>query len=267
MQGLKVIVTGANRGIGRKVVEELAKDSTGIHKVIMTSRNPQQGLQVQQEILETFSCGDLLEYHQLDMLDPKSIRAFAEFIAGNYSPVDVLLNNAGVYFKEQCEYDKAKDCIQTNLINLMELNQLLLPHFSEKGHIINVSSVLGSLQNIPGDQVKQALYSPELTLEGIKQLADDFLDSIKNRTFAQRGWPACSYFASKALLNAYTRVISKEVGIRVNALHPGWVRTDMGGNSATKSIDEGAKTPLLLIRHQGPETGTYWVDEARAEWI
>eukprot|EP00360_Condylostoma_magnum_P001138 CAMPEP_0168316628 /NCGR_PEP_ID=MMETSP0210-20121227/17540_1 /TAXON_ID=40633 /ORGANISM="Condylostoma magnum, Strain COL2" /LENGTH=76 /DNA_ID=CAMNT_0008301193 /DNA_START=592 /DNA_END=822 /DNA_ORIENTATION=- len=74
---------------------------------------------------------------------------------------------------------------------------------------------------------------------------------------------------SKVFENAYTRVLSKELegrGIRVNACCPGWTRTDMAGQNAEKSPEEGAETPLMLARSTGTETSQFWSNSCLQEW-
>jgi NAD(P)-dependent dehydrogenase (short-subunit alcohol dehydrogenase family) len=131
-----------------------------------------------------------------------------------------------------------KDTFETNFFAVVELTQTLLPLIrkSEAGRIVNVSSSQGSLA----------------------MLAEKDSVVYAQKTFA--------YDASKTALNSFTIHLAHELRgtkIKVNALHPGWVKTDMGGQNADLELVDGAKTSvqLAMLGEDGPSGGYFYLDE------
>lgn len=233
MKEKTVLVTGANRGIGREVCRQLA--SGGYH-VILTSRNREKG---EIAVEELQSEGLELNYVQLDADDPKSISDAAQKIDQDFGELYALVNNAAINYDSakravSVDMEKVSDTLQTNLLGPWRVCQAFLPLLKKGGsaRIVNVSSGSGSLSSMSG------------------------------------GTPA--YGVSKAALNALTIKMADELrvsGILVNAVCPGWVRTDMGGSSATRSVEEGAKSVIwaVTLSEDGP-TGGFFRDGKKVEW-
>jgi NAD(P)-dependent dehydrogenase (short-subunit alcohol dehydrogenase family) len=153
----------------------------------------------------------------------------------------VLINNAGIMAREQdssvLEVDEAvlRRTLETNFYGAFRLLRAVLPHMKERGYgrIVNVSSGLGQLDDMGS------------------------------------GW--VSYRMSKTILNAMTRTASAELGsevdVLINAVCPGWCRTDMGGDSATRSADEGAAGIVwaALLPADGPR-GRFLRDQKEIPW-
>lgn len=100
-------------------------------------------------------------------------------------------------------------------------------------------------------------------------LADEFVSSVANGTHERKGWPSSAYSVSKALVNAYTRVLARDLeakGVRVNAVCPGWVRTRMGGRSAPRSIEEGAAGIVWAAINANGATGGFFRDGHAVPW-
>src|SRR5258708_3521835 len=199
------VVTGAGRGIGLAVVRDL--------HVIMTARDPSGA-----------SVTPGAQVEKLDVSDPDSIAAFAARIDG---PLDVLVNNAGVY------RGSARDIWAVNVRGPLLLTRALAGKLAKGARVVMVTSGLGELASQP-DALTQRLRDPSLSFEDI---------------LAMCRRPPGGYGPSKAALNALTRLFARELpDARVNSVCPGWVRTAMGGPGAPRSVEEGAASVLWACR-------------------
>jgi NAD(P)-dependent dehydrogenase (short-subunit alcohol dehydrogenase family) len=220
------LVTGANRGIGLAVARDLARD----HDVIFAMRD--LGKAPRDARLE-----------QLDVSLPDSIDAFADRVKG---PLDVLVNNAGVYT------GSPRDIWAVNVRGPLLLTRALAPKLAKGARVVMVTSGLGALSGQPEPLVRR-LQDPSLTFDDILALCER---------------PPGGYGPSKAALNALTRLFARELPeARVNAVNPGWVRTEMGGPGAPRSVEQGAASVLWACRipPDGP-TGGIFRDGLPASW-
>jgi len=165
---------------------------------------------------------------ELDVADDASVAAAHERVEADPGTLDVLVNNAGVFGPHQTvadyDLDEAHAVLETNLFGAWRMIQAFLPLLRESEHprIVNVSSGGGQLDDMNGG--------------------------------------GTAYRLSKTALNALTRTTAAdEPDIVVNSLCPGWVRTDMGGEHATKSVEEGADTAVWLatLPDGGPNAGFF----------
>ena len=218
MSGVSLaLVSGANRGIGLEVARELARDG---HRVLAGTRSLD-------------AMGDVggldITPVQLDVADPDSIARIP------FEPLDVLVNNAGIYPPGRAsaiDFDVVEETWQVNALGAWRLAVAAIPHMERGARIVNVSSGAGSLETMDAT------------------------------------YPA--YNVSKAAMNAITRVLAADLrpqGILVNSVCPGWVRTDMGGQGATRSVEEGAASVLWAAR-LGPDgpTGGFFRDGRPVPW-
>jgi NAD(P)-dependent dehydrogenase (short-subunit alcohol dehydrogenase family) len=228
------LITGANKGIGLETARQLAA-SGGVH-VVLASRDRAKGvdaaLKLQAEGLD-------VEALTLDVTDAASIAAAVKEIEKKFGRLDILINNAGIAVQNGSKkvseetLDVWRKTFDTNLFALIAVTQAFLPLLKKApaGRIVNLSSILASL----------ALHSdPASPIYDFKLPA---------------------YNVSKTAVNAWTVQLAYELRdtqIKVNAAHPGWVKTDMGGPSAPMEIADGAKTSvaLALIDAKGPN-GAY----------
>jgi NAD(P)-dependent dehydrogenase (short-subunit alcohol dehydrogenase family) len=208
-----ILVTGANKGIGLEICRQLAQQN---HRVILSARSGQRG----ENAIKTLAAEGLkVEFLLLDTADESSILRAARELKQRIPALHVLINNAAILDIWQGTILNAKaaeirDCFLTNTLGPILLTQALLPllEAGKPSRVINVSSQLGSVQNMTD------------------------------------GW--AGYGISKAALNAATRKLAQALkprGISVNVASPGWVRTDMGGESAPLPVEKGAQNIIRLI--------------------
>jgi NAD(P)-dependent dehydrogenase (short-subunit alcohol dehydrogenase family) len=237
MEPKVALVSGANRGIGLEIVRQLAR--IGL-KAVIGARSVDKGRVAAERLgaegLEVAAV-------KLDVDEETSpARAVAEVVR-LHGRCDVLVNNAAILIDgpggfEASVFDLTSDVVrrtfETNVLGPLRLIQAVTPGMRAAGYgrIVNISS-------------------------GAGQLAEMGM-----------GFPA--YRMSKAALNALTRITAAELaqtGIKVNAVCPGWVRTDMGGPQATRSIEHGAETPVWLatLPEDGP-TGGFFRDKKPIAW-
>jgi NAD(P)-dependent dehydrogenase (short-subunit alcohol dehydrogenase family) len=223
--GRVALVSGGNRGIGRDVVRQLGE--LGI-TVVLGSRELEQGEKVATELQAN---GLVIVAKQLDVRDEASVERVARELEEEFGRLDILVNNAGITdpwrgTAEDADFDAVKDVMETNLFGAWRLAKAVIPLMRQNGYgrIVNVSSGMGQLSDMGG-------HSP-------------------------------GYRVSKTGLNALTRMLASELAgenILVNSVCPGWVRTDMGGSGARRSVGEGADTPVWLatLPDGGPSGGFF----------
>ncbi len=229
------LVTGANKGLGYQTAKELGQN--GI-KVLVGARNEERGNNAVSQLKNE---GIDAEFVQLDVASADSIKDAVKTISENYDQLDILVNNAGmIHSKESWDADSVnsltqdvlRNTFETNFFGLVDLTQQLVPLIkkSEQGNIVNVSSILGSLEeaNNPNSDYYQV------------------------KPFA--------YNASKAAVNSYTIHLAaalKNDKIKVNSAHPGWVQTDLGTEHAPLTVEQGARTIVDLALDTSEKTAQF----------
>jgi NAD(P)-dependent dehydrogenase (short-subunit alcohol dehydrogenase family) len=235
-------ITGANKGIGLETARGLGE--LGI-AVVLASRDEAKGRAAAEKLkAEGIKSLDAVKF---DVTRPEDDKEIARFLEDRYGKLDILVNNAGVALEEAdfgapggfnttptVKPEILRQVFETNFFAVVQLTQTLLPLIrkSPAGRIVNLSSILGSL-----------------TLH-----ADPKSDIYAMKSFA--------YDASKTALNAFTVHLAQALQgtpIKVNSAHPGWVKTDIGGQSAPTEVSEGGKTSVQLatLPDDGP-TGGYF---------
>lgn len=232
-KGKVAFITGANRGIGFETARELGEKGV---TVILGSRDQKKGEQAVKKLQEK---GIEALAFTFDVSTLSDHRKIYDFIEKKFGKLDILINNAGVLLEKRSvttasnvTQEILRNTFEVNFFNLIALTQTLLPLIRKapSGRIVNLSSILGSLT---------AHSTPSMEL-------DEFF----------------AYSASKAALNMFTIQLAKELKnskIKVNSAHPGWVKTDMGGQEAPLEVSEGGKTSvrLALLPDNGPSGSHY----------
>ncbi len=233
---LVAVVTGASRGLGLAVSEGLARMH---YTVIMAVRNPSGAMST---IDSLKSKGLDVTAAELDVSDEESIKDFSDYISQTSGRCDVLINNAGIFIDDTkasgspltSSIHIIRETMNTNTYGPLMLIQKIVPLMKKNryGRIVNVSSGMGSFAEM------------------------------------DRGYIA--YRISKAALNVITRLTAAETegtGILINSVCPGWVRTDMGGAGAERSIAEGIKGIIWAATlPEGGPSGGFFRDGKSISW-
>ncbi|HET7234110.1 MAG TPA: SDR family oxidoreductase [Longimicrobium sp.] len=226
------LVTGGNRGIGLETCRQLARLG---YRVVLGARDVDRGDAAARGLL---SEGEVMA-RRVDVTDFAGLRALAAELERELGGVDVLVNNAAVLLDEgvgvlDVDIATARETLETNLLGALAACRAFVPGMIARryGRVVNVSSGAGQLSGMEG-------YAP-------------------------------SYSISKAALNALTRQVAsagRGRNVLVNSVDPGWVRTDMGGSSAPRSVRQGADTVVWLATlPDGGPTGGFFHERRAIDW-
>ncbi len=227
------LITGANKGLGLETARQLGRDHG--FTVYLGCRDEARGKEA-----ETLLQNEGLDAHFLhfDVTDEASILA----AAAQLDSLDVLINNAGIMLEHDFKVGGVpsgdwKKTFDVNFFGVVDTTNAFLPLLeqSDTPRIVNLSAILGSISEISKPQMKQ--------------------------------WIRASYSASKAALNAYTVSLAQEKAgtqFKINAAHPGWAKTDMGGPNALMTAEKGVKTVIQLatLEADGPSGGFFHVGKS-----
>ncbi len=229
-----VLISGANRGLGKETARQLAAKG---FRVIIGARDEKSG----SAVVEEFRAKGLdASAIALDVSKPESIIQAARTITSRFAVLDVLINNAGIYIDGDFDIlgvpeEVMEETLRTNFWGALLLTRAMAPLLrqSRAARVINISSGLGSLSE-------------------------------------DQGTTAPSYSISKTAVNALTKQLAaafSENGIPVNSVCPGWVRTDMGGASAHRSVEQGVET-IVWLASEAPRdiSGKFLRDKQAIDW-
>ncbi|HWO24395.1 MAG TPA: SDR family NAD(P)-dependent oxidoreductase [Kofleriaceae bacterium] len=241
------LITGGNRGIGQEVARALASDGWD---VLVAARDRAKGQAAAARLRK--ETGGRLKAVELDVTSDASVAAAAQKLRDGAIRIDALVNNAGIYGAARGQGGTART-IETNFFGPLRVTLGLLPLLRDGATVTNVTSGLGALAHL-SEPHRQRLADPALTREALERQMREFAQGDED-------WGTDAYGVSKAALNALTRLLADELaprGIRVNAACPGWVRTDMGGRHAPRSVEQGAASVRFGVT--APGTGGIYRD-------
>jgi len=176
-----------------------------------------------------------------------------------------LVNNAGINidYEKKFNADTASKTMDVNYYGTLQMCQGVIPMMSEKGRVVNLSSVAGHLRVIPSADIQKQFTRETLDIPSIDKILQDYLSAVADGTYTEKGWPKeKSYSVSKVAVTAMTNVLAREnPHLLINSCCPGWVNTEMGNlvGKPRKTEDDGAKIPVrLAVGDIGDVTGKFW---------
>jgi NAD(P)-dependent dehydrogenase (short-subunit alcohol dehydrogenase family) len=260
------LVTGANRGLGRETARQLADRG---FRVIVTSRRAADADAAAAALAGTAKAPGSVFALPLpfDVADADGVAAAADQLREARAKIDVLVNNSGIAM-DGFNAEVARRTIEVNFFGPLRVTEALLPLIPAGGTIVMVSSGMGELSGVD-DRLRARFTDPKLTRDGLVALAEEFVADVAAGRHRERGWPSSAYRVSKIALNALVRVWAPELGARriiINAVCPGWVRTDMGGHGASRSVEKGAASIVWAATRVGEPTGGFFRDGRRVDW-
>ncbi|MBT8494516.1 MAG: SDR family NAD(P)-dependent oxidoreductase [Deltaproteobacteria bacterium] len=250
----RALVTGGNRGIGLAITRQLAEAG---FETLLGARALSEGERAAASI-------DGASAVELDVTDGASIDALTAAVG----ELEVLVNNAGVAL-DGFDAEVVRRTLAVNLYGVKRVTDAMLPALGHRGRIVMVSSGVGELDGI-GSPWREK-FAAVASFEGLDALCRQFVGDVEAGEHDARGWPSSAYKISKVALGALTRIYaadleSDERELTVNAMCPGWVRTDMGGSSAPRSPEEGADTALWLCTREQRSGGGFYRDRSSISW-
>ncbi|WP_342415561.1 SDR family oxidoreductase [Paenibacillus sp. FSL R10-2782] len=236
-----VLITGGNKGIGFETARQLGNMG---YEILIGARSEEKGHEAV-TFLETENIK--AKTVVLDVTNPSSVLSAVEWIEQEYGYLDILINNAGVFFEgntppSELELSVLKNTYETNVFGVFSVTKAILPLLkkSSAGRIVNLSSGLGSL-TLNSD--------PTSEFYNVNSLA---------------------YNSSKTAVNALTVFFAKELRdtpIKINSICPGFTATDLNGNSGYRTVEQAASSVVKLatINNDGP-TGSFFDENGVVPW-
>ncbi|HMV08835.1 MAG TPA: SDR family oxidoreductase [Cyclobacteriaceae bacterium] len=221
-----ILVTGANRGIGKEIARQMADLGW---QVIVAARNFEAAQTTAKELGH-----DALPVH-LDVTDEASVESAAKTVTEKFGRLDVLVNNAAIMGNapmRNFDMNELEQTMSTNFMGPIRASKYFMPLLkqSDDARIINLSSGMGELA------------------------------SLRSGGYA-------AYRLSKTSLNAFTILLASELqSVKVFAMCPGWVQTDMGGKGAPRTVSKGAETAVWLATDRQPVSGNFYRDKKVINW-
>ena len=278
---------------------------SGPFLIYLTARSPERGAEAvrtlnqdpqlkKAKVLAEDGGDTTIKYHELDISQTQSIQNFRDFLKKEHPEgIDIVINNAGIAM-QGFDANVVKTTLQTNYYGTLEANQDLLPLIRNGGRLVNVSSAAGKLNGY-SDEITRAFRDAAKTdVPSVTALMEKFKSAVNNGNEKEAGFKSAAYAVSKAGETAFTKAIAMEEnkrghGVLVNACCRGYVKplswasfgnradnmfqncsyvnTDMTKGRGTKTIDEGAKTPVMLaLEDIGGRSGEFWERESVSEW-
>ena len=201
-----IFITGGNRGIGKGLVEIFSEN----YKVFFSARDEHKA----KSVIESIG-NENIYYVIMDVADENSVLEGIESLKQKTDSIDILINNAGILIpglKHKIDAVETDDesilkTFNINTVGVLRVCKAVLPMMQPTSRIINISSGMGQMEGMATGSI--------------------------------------AYRLSKSALNALTIVLSQELSskdIKVNAICPGWVQTDMGGYEATLTVKESVES-------------------------
>ena len=245
-------VTGSNKGIGFEVVKQLLQKNPN-WVVYLLARDEGRG---KDSIAELEKSGLKPRFHVLDLDNIESIKKCAEFLKKEHGGLDVLVNNAGIAYKQASDAPFAEQARVTNATNFtgtMNVCKEFFPLLRDHARVVNVSSRAGHMAWSKSSPEIQNAFKNCSTIEDVEELINQFVKLAEDNKFAEAGWPQSAYGVSKIAVTVATYIQQRQLSsdktrkdLVVNACCPGYVKTDMSSHKGPKSVEDGADTLVYL---------------------
>lgn len=277
-----VVITGASRGIGYATTKKMAETLSHPTIYSTTRSNAEQltGL-IREEVDIKKAQG--VYFKNVDVSNIVSVVELRNHIYAQQGQVDVLINNAGQYYhpaqSASEHFVQVQRSLDINYWGLKNVINAFLPMMSDTGRIVNMSSNLGQLCNVPGTKVRKQFADPNLTEKDLDEMIMEYhRHCTESRDdFEDLGWPRCSYTVSKLAVNAYTRILQKEMEDKgcsdfvVNSIHPGSFHTKITQEgefslTASEAANSVVSTALLPSPCHHPRGQFLWHDLSVVDW-
>lgn len=301
------VVTGGNKGIGLEICRQLASNGVtvvltardekrgaaavdalrelGLSGVVfhqLDVREPSSAARLADFVGDKFGKLDILVNNAgilgvtVDVGDPDPAAVLEVVASEKFTSMSAMERLKWVDQRSTENYAQAEECLRTNYGGTKNVTAALLPLLlaSSDARVVNVSSFIGLLGLFSGEELKQEFNDVDkLSLERVDELCQLFLEDFKNGQLEQRGWPVekgpSAYRVSKALMNAYTRVLAKKhTSLRLNCVSPGHVNTDGNFHTGDLTVAEGARGPVTVaLAPRGGPTGAYFEGTEEASFV
>ncbi|XP_070198553.1 carbonyl reductase [NADPH] 3-like isoform X4 [Littorina saxatilis] len=251
------VVTGSNKGIGYAIVRALCQKFDG--DVILTSRDEGRG---KEAVKELNGEGLNPKFHLLDIDDVATVDRLHDFVQQEYGGLDVLVNNAGIAYKNSSTApfsEQAEVTVKSNFWGTLNVCDKLFPLLRPHARVSNVSSMVSQMTiKKCSNEVQERFKDPYLTMDGLKKLMTEFVSLAKEGKHEAAGWPSSAYGVSKVGVTVMSMIQQRQFDaegkedIIVNACCPGYVNTDMSSHKGHKTIDQ-VLPGLREHRHVQPQ--------------
>lgn len=280
--GRVAVITGSNKGIGFYIALQLGMSGLFRH-IVLACRDTARAQVAVSSIQEKLAaakgggsglCDVLVSSEPLILGDFSSHQQLAQRLSDRFQGrIDVLVNNAAFAYKNADPTPFRDQCgptLDVNFRGTVDLTERLMPLLrrGQDRRLVNVASVSGRLNQLAPFR-RQQFSDPNLTMQGLKELVDEFERSVKDGNHSQKGWSNSNYGISKLAVIAATRVWAREEhahAIIVNACCPGYCKTDMTSQQGTRNPADGAKNAVLPATMKDPPTGQFFSNYQVSEW-
>ncbi|XP_050506928.1 carbonyl reductase [NADPH] 3-like [Diabrotica virgifera virgifera] len=265
------VVTGGNKGIGYAIVKGLCERFDGL--VYLTARDVERG---QAAVAQLGKENKKAVFHQLDINNQASVDELRDFIKKEHGGLDLLINNAAIGFGRaatESPFVQASKTIEANYFGTLRVCEALFSLLRNNAKVVNLSSALGHLSKIPTENLRNEFSRKDLTISELSKLLEKFVKATENNTHVEDGWGNSTYAVSKVGVTALTiiqqRLFDEEQpnrNISINAVHPGYVKTDMTSHNGLLSIEEGARSALFAALDADLKGKYIWKDCTLVDW-